>query len=35
VIRKWRVIAAPEGVLPSDDAAWLPAYSKVNGELPA
>jgi putative heme-binding domain-containing protein len=37
VIRKWRVIAAPtnEDPLPDDNAAWFPAYSKVNGELPA
>jgi len=35
VIRKWRVISAPQNVeLPSDNAAWSPAYSKVNGELP-
>ena len=35
VIRKWRVIASSEsGVLPADDATWLPAYSKVSGELP-
>ena len=35
VIRKWRVISAPQtGELPADDAAWSPAYSKVNGELP-
>ena len=35
VIRKWRVISASEtGDRPGDDAAWLPAYSKVSGELP-
>ena len=35
VIRKWRVIAASEsGSVPADDADWLPAYSKVSGELP-
>ena len=35
VIRKWRVISASEsGQLPAEDAAWLPAYSKVSGELP-
>ena len=35
VIRKWRVISASEiGNVPGDDAAWLPAYSKVSGELP-
>jgi putative heme-binding domain-containing protein len=35
VIRKWRV-AARVGVEPQgEDGAWLPAYSKVSGELPA
>lgn len=35
VLRKWRVMAAPKGdTLPDDDAAWLPAYSKVDGVLP-
>lgn len=35
VIRKWRVISASDiGDLSDDDAGWLPAYSKVNGELP-
>lgn len=35
VIRKWRVIAASEsGNVPAEDANWLPAYSKVSGELP-
>ena len=35
VIRKWRVISASEfGDLSDDDADWLPAYSKVSGELP-
>jgi len=35
VLRKWRVTSTSEsGVLPGDDAAWLPAYSKVSGELP-
>lgn len=36
VIRKWRLIAAPASdQVPADDASWLPAYSKVDGELPA
>ncbi|MDB4459084.1 c-type cytochrome, partial [bacterium] len=36
VIRKWRVISeATPGVIPSEDEWWTPAYSKVNGELPA
>ncbi|MCS7466893.1 hypothetical protein NZK35_09575 [Stieleria sp. ICT_E10.1] len=36
VIRKWRVLAAPElATLPDDDADWLPAYSMVRGELPS
>ncbi len=37
VIRKWRVMAAPKGKLkrlPGDDAAWMPVYSLVSGELP-
>lgn len=35
VIRKWRVIAASDDKdVPTDEANWLPAYSKVNGELP-
>lgn len=40
VIRKWRVIAVSKASgqekvgLPDDDEAWLPAYSKVSGELP-
>ena len=36
VIRKWRITAAPgNDAQPSDDDdAWLPAYSKVDGELP-
>lgn len=35
VIRKWRLISASEnGGMPDDDATWLPAYSKVSGELP-
>jgi len=36
VIRKWRVIATSKvSKMPSDDAEWLPVYSKVSGELPA
>ena len=35
VIRKWRVITAPQTRELPADAAWSPAYSKVNGELPA
>lgn len=36
VIRKWRVAAKPDGeVFPAKDADWVPAYSKVDGELPA
>ncbi len=35
VIRKWRLLAASgSGRPPGDDAGWLPAYSKVSGELP-
>ncbi len=35
VIRKWRVMENPEGdKLPDESAAWIPAYSKVNGVLP-
>ena len=35
VIRKWRVVEAPEsGELPGEGAEWLPVYSRVNGELP-
>jgi putative heme-binding domain-containing protein len=35
VIRKWRVTSASQGgVPPGDGADWLPAYSKVSGELP-
>lgn len=36
VLRKWRV--APEevpGTIPDENAFWMPAYSLVNGELPA
>ncbi|MDP4624810.1 MAG: HEAT repeat domain-containing protein [Akkermansiaceae bacterium] len=36
VIRKWNVISAPENdKLPDASSAWLTAYSKVSGELPA
>ncbi|MEM9366452.1 MAG: PVC-type heme-binding CxxCH protein [Planctomycetota bacterium] len=36
VIRKWRIASrATNGSLPSENADWLPAYSKVNGELPS
>lgn len=36
VLRKWRIIAAPEDQsIPGEDAAWMPAYSKVSGELPS
>jgi putative heme-binding domain-containing protein len=35
LLRKWRVIAVPDGgALPVDDADWQPVYSKVSGELP-
>jgi len=35
VIRKWRLVSTRESSrLPNDDAGWLPAYSKVSGELP-
>ncbi len=35
VIRKWNVIEKPDGEeLPGTDAAWMTAYSKVDGELP-
>lgn len=35
VIRKWRVVAMPQwDELPSEDAPWVTAYSKVSGELP-
>ncbi len=34
-LRKWRVVAGESGKLPDEDAFWLPAYSLVNGELPA
>ena len=36
VIRKWRLVAEEQsGIVPSGKALWLPAYSMVNGELPA
>ncbi|MCO8123482.1 HEAT repeat domain-containing protein [Stieleria sp. TO1_6] len=36
VIRRWRVIATPaDDAVPRDDAAWVTAFSKVNGELPS
>tara|TARA_R110002049_G_scaffold72490_6_gene187387 strand:+ start:70211 stop:73630 length:3420 start_codon:yes stop_codon:yes gene_type:complete len=41
VIRKWRIHPAPSGDgidetgWPADDAKWITAYSKVDGELPA
>jgi putative heme-binding domain-containing protein len=36
VIRKWSVIAAPSsGEIPSDDAQWITASSKVSGVLPS
>lgn len=34
-IRKWRVVAGESGTLPDENAAWMPAYSMVNGTLPA
>ena len=36
VIRKWRIKTGDQpGLIPSAKALWLPAYSMVNGELPA
>jgi putative heme-binding domain-containing protein len=36
VIRKWRVVPEERpGTIPDEDAFWMPAYSMVNGELPA
>ncbi len=36
VIRKWRVVAIPTSdKAPGEDAPWIPAYSKVSGELPS
>lgn len=34
-IRKWRIAPAKGGIPQADPAAWLPAYSLVNGELPS
>ena len=34
-IRKWRVLPGEAGMIPGEDDFWLPAYSMVNGELPA
>ena len=34
IIRKWRVIAGSDDAPPSEAAAWLSAYSKVDGTLP-
>lgn len=35
-LRKWRVVAGEQaGLVPGEDAFWMPAYSLVNGELPA
>lgn len=34
-IRKWRFVAGEAGTLPDEDAFWMPAYSMVNGTLPA
>ena len=34
-IRKWRIAPAEGGIPPADPAAWLPAYSLVDGELPS
>ena len=34
-IRKWRYVAGEAGTLPDEDAFWMPAYSMVNGTLPA
>ncbi|MEM9280190.1 MAG: PVC-type heme-binding CxxCH protein [Verrucomicrobiota bacterium] len=36
VLRKWRVLEDGKGThIPGDDEPWVPAYSLVNGELPA
>ena len=36
VFRKWRVLEDGKGkYIPGDDELWIPAYSKVDGELPA
>ena len=34
-IRKWRLVAGEPNQLPDEDAFWRPAYSMVNGTLPA
>ncbi len=34
-LRKWRFAAGESGKLPDEDAFWMPAYSMVNGTLPA
>ena len=34
-IRKWRVAPATGSHPPKESESWKPAYSKVNGELPA
>ena len=36
VLRKWRVLEDGKGKhIPGDEEPWIPAYSKVDGELPA
>ncbi|MEM7601446.1 MAG: PVC-type heme-binding CxxCH protein, partial [Verrucomicrobiota bacterium] len=36
VLRKWRIMKDPKGKeIPDDEAPWMPAYSLVNGALPA
>ncbi len=34
-IRKWRFVSGDPGNIPGEDGFWLPAYSMVNGILPA
>ena len=34
-IRKWRFAAGEQGSMPDETAFWMPAYSLVNGVLPA
>lgn len=34
VLRKWRIAKSSPDAIPGETAAWMPAYSKVNGELP-
>ena len=34
-IRKWRIAPANGGIPSADEAAWLPAYGLVSGELPS